>query len=70
MLRRSYPQIETVKPIYRDFRAGDIIHSQAEIVKARKFLGYNPTHTLEQGLEVTLEWYKCKVKLKSDAVVT
>ena len=45
------------EPIYRDFRAGDVMHSQADISKARKFLSYEPTHNVEQGLEESIGWY-------------
>lgn len=41
---------------YRDFRAGDVRHSQADISKAERLLGYAPTHSLEQGLEETVAW--------------
>ena len=44
-------------PVYRDFRAGDVRHSQADIGKAKKLLGYAPTHTITQGLEVAMPWY-------------
>jgi len=43
--------------IYRDFRAGDIRHSNANIDSAKELLGYEPTHTLEQGLKESIEWY-------------
>ena len=45
------------KPVYADFRAGDVLHSQADIAKAGKLLGYQPTHTILQGLEVAMPWY-------------
>ena len=45
------------EPIYRDFRAGDVMHSQADISKARKFLSYVPTHHVEQGLKESIGWY-------------
>jgi UDP-N-acetylglucosamine 4-epimerase len=45
------------KPTYRDFRAGDVLHSQANIDKATKLLGYAPTHTIAQGLDVAMDWY-------------
>lgn len=45
------------QPTYRDFRPGDVMHSQASILKAAELLGYNPTHTLEQGLAKTVGWY-------------
>jgi UDP-N-acetylglucosamine 4-epimerase len=44
-------------PVYLDFRAGDVRHSQADISKAQKLLGYAPTHTISQGLEVAMPWY-------------
>jgi UDP-N-acetylglucosamine 4-epimerase len=42
---------------YRDFRAGDVRHSQADVSKARRLLGYEPTHTLREGLQEALPWY-------------
>ncbi len=44
-------------PVYQDFRAGDVRHSQADIAKARALLGYAPTHTIAEGLEVAMPWY-------------
>jgi hypothetical protein len=43
-------------PIHRDFRAGDVLHSQADVGKARELLCYVPTHTIKQGLAEVLEW--------------
>ena len=39
-------------------RAGDILHSQADISLARKHLGYEPLVNYEEGLRRTWEWYK------------
>jgi UDP-N-acetylglucosamine 4-epimerase len=39
-----------IKPVYRDFRAGDVRHSLADIGRAANFLGYSPTQRLNQGL--------------------
>jgi len=47
----------TKQPVYRDFRAGDVRHSQADISKAEKLLGYKPLHDVLQGLEVAMPWY-------------
>lgn len=47
-----------IKPIYKEERAGDIRHSNADISKARKLLGYNPDYSIDRGLELTIEWYK------------
>ena len=53
----SFPHLQGVKPIYRDFRAGDVRHSLADISKAFKLLGYQPTHCIEEGLKVAMKWY-------------
>lgn len=45
------------KPIYRDFRAGDVRHSQADISKAKLNLGYSPEFTITQGIEQAMPWY-------------
>lgn len=44
-------------PVYRDFRAGDVRHSQADISKATNLLGYKPTHIITEGLDVAMDWY-------------
>jgi UDP-N-acetylglucosamine 4-epimerase len=46
-----------VKPIHRDFREGDVRHSQADISKASRMLGYLPTHTMRDGINVAVPWY-------------
>jgi UDP-N-acetylglucosamine 4-epimerase len=53
----SYPQLQGVKPVYRDFRAGDVRHSLADVSKAATLLGYNPTHRIGEGLKVAMHWY-------------
>jgi UDP-N-acetylglucosamine 4-epimerase len=45
------------QPVYSDFRAGDVRHSQADISKAKQLLGYEPMHNIVQGLEVSMPWY-------------
>lgn len=44
-------------PVYRDFRAGDVRHSLADIGKARRLLGYEPTHCIGDGLSEAMAWY-------------
>ncbi|MEA2017433.1 MAG: SDR family oxidoreductase [Campylobacterota bacterium] len=56
-LKSNLPDLEIKEPIYREFRAGDIRHSNANIDSAKEFLGYEPTHTLEEGLTESIEWY-------------
>jgi UDP-N-acetylglucosamine/UDP-N-acetylgalactosamine 4-epimerase len=50
-------QIAALKINYGPDRAGDIPHSLASIEKARSLLGYQPSHTLEQGLKESVKWY-------------
>jgi UDP-N-acetylglucosamine/UDP-N-acetyl-alpha-D-glucosaminouronate 4-epimerase len=45
-----------LEPIYKEARAGDVRDSQADITKATALLGYEPTVSLEEGLQRTLEW--------------
>ena len=42
---------------YRDFRAGDVRHSLADVGKAKRLLGYEPTHRVGEGLADSMEWY-------------
>jgi UDP-N-acetylglucosamine 4-epimerase len=44
--------------VYRDFRAGDVRHSLADISKARIRLGYAPTHRISEGLACAMDWYE------------
>jgi UDP-N-acetylglucosamine 4-epimerase len=51
-----------IEPIYREARLGDIRDSLADISKAQNLLGYQPTHRIQEGLALTLEWFKEKSK--------
>ena len=44
-------------PTYRDFRPGDVRHSQADIGKGERLLGYAPTHTIVEGINEAMPWY-------------
>jgi nucleoside-diphosphate-sugar epimerase len=48
----------TVDPIYAELRQGDVRDSQADIRKAKRILGYEPTVSFEEGLKRTIEWYR------------
>lgn len=52
-----YPHLQNCTPVYRDFRQGDVLHSQADISKAAELLGYKPSHTIDAGLDAALTWY-------------
>jgi UDP-N-acetylglucosamine 4-epimerase len=51
------PATRSAQPQYEDFRAGDIARSFADISRARRALGYEPTHRIADGLAEALEWY-------------
>ena len=46
-----------IRPQYRDFRAGDVRHSQADIGKAQRLLGYAPSHRINDGIRMTMPWF-------------
>ncbi len=52
------PEAVREKPVYREFRPGDIRHSLADISKAGKYLGFEPTHRLNSGLRLSMDWYR------------
>ena len=45
------------EPIYRNFRAGDVRHSQANIDKAKELLGYQPKYMISEGMDEAMDWY-------------
>lgn len=47
-----------VEPTFQPAREGDVRDSQADIVKARQLLGYEPRVTFEDGLRETVAWYQ------------
>jgi UDP-N-acetylglucosamine 4-epimerase len=51
------PSISTSQPAYRDFRAGDVRHSLADVGKIDRLLGYRASHRLGEGLQEALGWY-------------
>lgn len=52
------------KPVYKDFRAGDVRHSQANIDKAKRLLGYVPTHDILDGIKESMPWYISTLDVK------
>lgn len=56
-LANRFDHVREAQPVYRDFRAGDVQHSLADISKAKNLLSYQPTHTIIEGLAEVLEWY-------------
>jgi len=54
---QSTPAAANTKPIYRDFRAGDIRHSLADISKGTNHLRYEPNYSVRDGLKKAAQWY-------------
>jgi UDP-N-acetylglucosamine 4-epimerase len=45
------------KPTYREFRSGDVRHSQASIQKAKNLLDYEPKYKISEGMDEAIDWY-------------
>jgi UDP-N-acetylglucosamine 4-epimerase len=56
-IKIKIPGTIEAKPVYRDFRAGDVRHSLADINKAKKLLGYSPEYSVRAGLDKATDWY-------------
>lgn len=48
-------------PVYRDFRAGDVRHSQADVSKAVVKLGYSPEYRINEGIAKAMPWYVANI---------
>ena len=57
-LAARHPHLASLKPEYGPARPGDVMHSLADIGKARRLLGYEPTHPIGRGLDESLAWYE------------
>jgi len=53
----EYIDVSGLKPVFEEFRTGDVRHSHADISRAKKLLGYKPQYSLEQGLKETVAYY-------------
>ncbi len=56
-LQQQRPALADSVPVHRDFRAGDVRHSRADIAKAARLLGYAPSHDIRAGLQAAAAWY-------------
>ncbi|MDE6735314.1 MAG: Vi polysaccharide biosynthesis UDP-N-acetylglucosaminuronic acid C-4 epimerase TviC [Desulfovibrio sp.] len=54
---RHKPEAGGAEPVHRDFRAGDVRHSLADISRARALLGYDPRYDVREGLTLAGDWY-------------
>lgn len=51
------PNFAMQPPVYREFRPGDTAHSLADVTRAKTYLGYEPTDTIQSGLRKTVRWF-------------
>lgn len=56
-LSQNFPGLKDAKPVYRDFRAGDVRHSQADVARAASLLGYQPQFRFAQGVQEMMSWW-------------
>ncbi len=54
---RHHPEASAAKAAHRDFRAGDVRHSLADISRAKNLLGYDPQFDVRAGLRQAGDWY-------------
>ena len=66
LLGAQFPHVRTHQPQYAPFRAGDVRHSQADISKAARLLGFAPTHRIGEGLREAMDWYVRHIDYKHD----
>ncbi|NLD67256.1 MAG: NAD-dependent epimerase/dehydratase family protein, partial [Limnobacter sp.] len=57
LLAAHDPALASIEPSFRDFRAGDVRHSLADIGHAKRTIGYEPTHRVGEGLADAIDWY-------------
>ena len=60
LLTGRHPALPDVAPIHDDFRPGDVRHSQADISKASRLLGYEASHDVPSGLRDAMPWYEAR----------
>jgi UDP-N-acetylglucosamine 4-epimerase len=61
LISERVPGLRIAPPTYRDFRAGDVRYSLADISKAQTLLGYKPIYRAHEGLERALDWYVARL---------
>jgi UDP-N-acetylglucosamine 4-epimerase len=63
LIGERHPGLARAEPSYRPFRPGDVLHSQADIGKARRLLGFDPAVNVGAGLREALPWYEDQRKI-------
>jgi UDP-N-acetylglucosamine 4-epimerase len=67
VLESRAPHRRERRPLFRDFRPGDVRLSQADIGKAQRLLGYRPATQLQEGLALAIDWYARRLPAPQDA---
>ena len=67
-VRPDLSHIAELEPIYGPFRPGDVRHSLADVSKAKRLLGYAPTHSARQGLAEAVAWYAENLEVSRTSV--
>jgi UDP-N-acetylglucosamine 4-epimerase len=66
LIARRHPGLEIGPPAHADFRPGDVRHSEADIGKAHRLLGYRPECDAKTGLAQALPWYENHLMIRVD----
>jgi UDP-N-acetylglucosamine 4-epimerase len=61
LMKERHPELSIGPPVNGEFRAGDIRHSQADIRKAHRLLGFAPERDVRSGLREALPWYEARL---------
>jgi UDP-N-acetylglucosamine 4-epimerase len=69
LIGERHPELRVPSPFHARFRTGDIRHSEADIGKARRLLGYRPAWDLINGLRDALPWYE-KHAARTESIVS
>jgi UDP-N-acetylglucosamine 4-epimerase len=64
---RFRPEAASARPVHGDFRPGDVRHSLADVSKASGLLGYEPSHSVAEGLAEAAAWYASALKPAASA---
>lgn len=66
-VERLSPGLRVAPARHADFRPGDVRHSLADVGKAARLLGYQPTHTVAQGIVEAVPWYVAQGSARAGA---
>lgn len=65
-LKHHDDNVQEPNVVYRDFRAGDVRHSQADISKAQSLLGFEPEFFIREGINTAMPWYLASLAVNQE----